>query len=366
MDLRYRPAPGTPVDQLDTPCLIVEMDALENNMRVMSDFFRDRACKLRPHVKNHKTPTMARMQMDLGGTVGGVCSAKVAEAEVMVQGGIDDILITNQVVTRDKIARLCALARRADMKVACDDPRNARALADEARSAGVTLGVLVEVETNLQRCGVQTPEQGVELARLVQSLPGLSFRGIMSHQVIRGSPDRETRFTEGRRLIQKCLDVKDAIEGAGIPVEIVSSGESWSYDVAGDTPGVTEVQGGSYLLYDTNYRYMAEFQHAAKVLSTVISTPRPGVALCDVGLESLGNIKGLSLVEEPPGTVVRSMDSHRAVLETDGSPSLEVGDRVVFLPAQQDSMVSRWDRFVAVRNGAVEDVWDISGRGAHN
>ena len=365
---RYTPSPGTPVEELDTPCLILDMDALESNMRVVADFYKDRTCKMRPHVKNHKSPVLAHMQIRMGGTVGGVCAAKVSEAEVMVQGGIPDVFITNQLVTRDKIARLCALARQADMKVGCDDPANARDLSDGAQTAGVTLGVIIEVETQMHRCGVQTPEQGIELARLISSLPGLNFRGVMSHQTLGADDpkDRETRFTEGRRMIQRCLDVKDAIVAAGIPVEIVSTGESWTYDVAGDIPGVTEVQGGTYQIMETSYRYMSEFQHAGKVLATVISTPRPGVAIGDAGFESLGYIKGAPGVDGMPGVTVKSMDAQSAVLQLDGGVQLEIGDKVTLLPSQQDAMVSRWDQFVAVRNGKVEAVWDIAARGRHN
>ena len=366
MEARYRPSVGTLLKDLDTPCLVLDMDALEANMAVMSEYYHDRPCKLRPHVKNHRSPMLAHMQMRAGGTVGGVCAAKVAEAEVMVEAGIDDLFITNQVVTGDKIARLCSLAQRAEMMVACDDPGNARHLSDAARAAGVTLGAIIEVETGMSRSGVRSPEDGVELARAIQGLPGLRFRGIMSHQVIAGSPDRETRFTEGRRMIEICLAVRDAIQAAGIPVEIVSSGETWTYDVAGEIPGVTEVQGGTYLLMDTSYRYMTEFRHAAKVLSTVISTPRPGVAVGDAGLQAVGDIKGKAMVEGMPGVTVKSLDARRVVLEVAEGTRLNIGDQVTLLPGQQDSMISRWDRYIAVRGGRVEAVWDIPARGCHN
>ena len=366
MDKRYRPAVGTPIAELDTPCLIVDMDALEHNMNIMADYYRDRQCKLRPHVKNHKTPIIAQMQIETGGTVGGVCAAKVAEAEAMVEGGITNVFITNQIVTKDKIARLCSLAKQAEISVACDDPRNAKALSEEATNAGATLGVIIEVETGMGRCGVQSPEQGADLAKTIQPFPGLRFRGVMSHQVIRGTPDRETRLIEGRRMIQSCLDVRDAIEAAGIPVEIVSSGESWTYDVAGDIAGVTEVQGGTYLLMDTAYRYMTEFEHAAKVLGTVISTPRPGVAIGDAGLEVVGNVKGLPTVEGPPGVTVKALDGQHTTMEMEDAGRLNIGDQFTLLPAQQDAMISRWDRYIAVRDGKVEAIWDIPGRGAHN
>ena len=366
MEGRYRPVPGTPIDELDTPCLVLDMDAVEHNMAVMADYYRDRSCKLRPHVKNHKSPILAHMQIRAGGTVGGVCAAKVSEAEVMVQGGIENVFITNQVVTRDKIARLCSLARQTDLTVACDDPRNALDLAEGARSARAMLGIIIEADTGMDRCGVRSPEQGVELARRIKSLPGLRFRGVMSHQVIAGLPDRETRLIEGRRAIQRCLEMRDAIQAAGIPVEIVSSGESWTYDVAGDIPGVTELQGGTYLLMDTAYRYMADFRYAAKVLSTVISTPRPGTAIGDAGLEALGSVKGLPTVEDMAGVSVRSLDAQHAVLELSDGAGLSVGDRTALLPGQQDAMVSRWDRYIAVRGDVVEAVWDIPGRGCHS
>ena len=217
------------MEELDTPCLLVDLEALEHNLEVVADAFRDTACKMRQHIKNIKSPELAHMQIAAGGTVGGVCTAKVSEAEVMVGGGIDDILITSQVVARDKIARICDLSKRADMKVVIDDPRNLREISEVATDHEATVGVLIEVDTSMGRGGVRRIEQGVELAKLAVQLPGVAFRGVMSHQSLTGMPDRETRLIEGRRYVQMCLDVKDAIEAAGIPVEIVSSGESWTY-----------------------------------------------------------------------------------------------------------------------------------------
>ena len=363
----YRPLVGTPVEELDTPCLLLDLDALEHNFQLVADTFSDTVCKMRAHTKNHKSPVLAHMQMRAGGTVGGVCTAKVAEAEVMVQAGITDILIANQVVTRDKIARLCALARQADMKVAVDDPRNLRDLSDVAQANGVTIGVVIEVDTSMHRSGVRRVELGVELARLADQLPGIAFKGVMSHQTLPGMPDKETRLLEGRRYIQMCLDVKDAIEAAGIPVEIVSSGESWTYDVAARMPGVTEVEGGTYALMSTAYSYMDEFEMAAKIMGTVISTPRPGVAIGDVGTHALASPGGvLPGIEGMPGVTVQALHDQHIVLHTDGTTPLSIGDTFLLHSGQQDIMVNRWDRFIAVRKGRVEAVWDITARGCHH
>ena len=363
----YRPQPGTPVSELDTPCLILDMDALDHNMDVMASFYEGRHSKLRGHSKNHKTPAIALRQIRRGGTVGGVCAAKVSEAEVMVHGGVPSVFVTSEVVDPAKIERLCTLAREAEILVACDTEANARDISAAASKLGVNIGIVIEQETGLVRCGVQEVEPGVALARLIDSLPGLSFKGVMSHQMMsEPSSDREDRVTEAHRLIQPVLDLREAVLAAGLPVEIISTGETWSYDVAGEMPEVTEVQGGSYLVMETGYEYMPDFQFAGKVLSTIISAPKAGVAVGDAGARAVGGLKGLPRVEGRPGVEAVKMDTDRTVFQVAEGVTLEVGDQVTLIPGQQDAMVSRWDRFVGIRNGVVESVWDIQARGCHN
>ena len=363
----YRPSIGTPIEELDTPCLLVDLDALEHNFQVVADTYRDTTCKMRPHAKNIKSPLIEHIQIRTGGTLGGICTAKVAEAEVMVEGGIDDIFIPNQIVTRDKIARLCSLAKRANMKVAVDNPHNVRDISDIAQSYGVTIGVLIEVDTQMGRAGIRNNQQGVELAKLASELPGVAFKGVMSHQTLPGKPDRETRFIGGRRYIQMCLDAKEAIEAAGIPVEIVSTGETFSYDVASTIPGVTEVEGGTYALMSHPFDYMTDFQIAAKILGTVISTPRPGIAVGDVGMRALAYSGGLlPEVDDMPGVTVEALHEEHIVFRTEEDVRLEVGGKFLLISGQQDMLSNRWDQYVAVRNGIVEEVWDISARGCYH
>lgn len=365
----YRPSIGTHIEDLDTPCLLVDLDAFEHNLELVAETFRDTECKMRQHSKNIKSPALAHMQIRAGGTVGGVCTAKVSEAEVMVNGGIDDILITSQVTGRDKIARICDLSKQADVKVAVDNAGNLRDISMVAQGHDATVGVVIEVNTSMGRAGIRRVEQGVELASLAAGLPGIAFKGVMSHQTLQDipEPDRETRVIEGRRYIQMCLDVKDAIEAAGIPVEIVSSGESWTYDVAPDMPGVTEVEGGTYALMSRPYKYLEEFEIAAKVLATVISTPRPGVAIGDVGSHALGLSRGLlPSLDGVPRVGVDSLQEEHIVLRSEGDMPLKVGEQFLLESGQQDIMVNRWDRFIAVRGGVVETVWDIPARGCHH
>ena len=362
----YRPQPGTPMADLDTPCLVIDMDALDHNMDVIANCYDGRSTKLRGHAKNHKTPAIAHRQIRRGGTVGGVCAAKVSEAEVMVHGGISSVLITSEIVEPMKIDRLCALANQAEIMVACDQAANARDLSNAAQARGVEVGVVIELETGLRRCGVREIDAGVALAKEIDSLPGLRFRGVMSHQTIPDMPDREDRAVEANRTIKGVIDLKEAIERAGISMDIVSTGETWSYDVAADIPGVTEIQGGGYLMLETHYGYMTEFHYAGMILCTIISTPRSGVAIGDAGVRSVSTMSGLPTVSDRAGVTVESMDSDHAVFKIEPGVSLNVGDQVLLIPAQQDAMVSRWDRFIGLRNGKVEVVWDIQARGCHN
>ena len=364
----YRPLPGTPIQELDTPCLLVDLDALEHNYGVIAEAYREASCKMRQHIKDVKSPMLAQMQIRAGGTMGGVCAAKVSEAEVMVESGIYDVMLTSQVATWDKMARLCSVAKRADVKVAIDDGDNLRQWSEVAVEHGVTVGVVIEVDTSMGRGGVRRAEQGVELARLATELTGIAFKGVMSHQGLPGqTPDRETRWIEGRRYIQMCLDVRDAIEAAGIPVEIVSTGESWTYDVAAAIPSVTEVQGGTYALMSNHYTYMDEFEVAAKVLGTVVSTPRPKVAVGDVGIRAIGLFLGvMPSLEGLPGIAVEALQEEHILLRSEGPMSLALGDKFILHTGHQDTVVNRWDQFIAVRDGRVEAVWDVGARGCHH
>ncbi len=363
----YRPSIGTGISELETPCLIVDIDLLERNYQIIADTYRDTECKMRAHIKNLKSPPLAHMQIRAGGTVGGVCAAKVSEAEAMVDGGIDDILIPNQVVTPDKIARLCSLARQAKMMVAADNTDNLQAISDVAAEMGVSVGVVIEVDTQMERAGIRATEQGVVLAKFADSLPGVDFKGVMSHQTLPGQPDRETRFIEGPRFIQKTLDVKDAIEAEGIAVEVVSAGESWTYDICPTIPGVTEVEGGTYALMSHAYAYMEDFEFAGKILGTVTSTPRPGVAIGDTGSRCLASPSGvLPEMYGVDGVRVESLGANHIVLKSDGQMPLSLGDKFELISGQQDIMVNRWDQFIGIRDGKVEAVWDITARGCHN
>lgn len=359
------PLPGTRVASLETPVLVVDMDALEHNIRTAAARFEGSGVRLRPHVKNHKAAAIAHLQL-AAGTVGGVCAAKVSEAEAMVDAGVRQVLVANQVVTPAKIWRLAALALRADVLVAVDDAEHVRRIAEGAQAIGATIGAVIEVNTSMRRAGIRHVEQAPALAHTIAGTPGLRFRGIMSHQTIDGFPDRETRYLKAREYFGRVLAVKRAIEDAGLPVEIVSTGETWSYDVAADTPGITEVECGTYVFMEVPYTFMREFRIAARVLGSVISTPSASIAIGDVPMDAIGAPNGVPTVEDIQGVRVRAVTLEHTVLESDGPMPLCAGDRFALLTHQQDVTMNRWDRYVVARAGTVVDVWEVTARGCAN
>ncbi len=361
--MKTKPQIGTHINDLDTPCLIIDLDKLESNMDYVSDFYSNRSSKMRPHAKNHKTPAIAHMQINNGGTVGGVCASKVSEAEVMVNNGIKSVLITSEIVDPLKISRMVALARRAEINVAIDSIENAKTIDSIANTFGAKIGLIIEIETGMGRCGVQDADEALNLADSIKGLHNVSLTGLMSHQTISGEPDLETRHTEAKKVIEKVITAKKHLESLGYVLPIISTGETWSYDVAADIEGVTEIQGGSYLLMETDYAYMTEFQQVCKILGTVISKPTIASAIINIGLKHISSLRGVPVIEDNDDIHVINMTTSNSTVSIGNQTTLEIGDQLYFIPSQQDAMVSRWNEFICVRGDFVENVWDIQARG---
>ena len=366
---------GTPIEELETPALLIDLAALEHNVGVIATHYAGKRIRLRPHGKNHKSPQVLAMQIAAGGTVGGVCAAKVSEAEVFAEApACGNVLIANQIVAADKIRRLACLAKRIETMVAVDSPRQVELLSIGAKEAEAELGVVVEIDTMMRRGGVRSIADAVALARSVEAAPNLRFEGVMSHQVptIR-SPNRQQRFAEGRRMMAKVIEAKRAMEAAGMAVAVVSTGESWTYDVAATLPEVGEIEGGTYVVMEVPYAYMAEFRFAARVMGRVVERPNAYTAIGDVPIDAIGAPNGLPTLEGAghslDGIEVTRLDHHGVELacRADGDPSaempLQVGDRFYLLTHQQDVTMNRWDAYLGIRNGHVETVIEAPARG---
>jgi D-serine deaminase-like pyridoxal phosphate-dependent protein len=356
---------GAPKLALDTPALCLDIESAEANVERMAGYFRDGSVRLRPHTKTHKSPILAQMQLAAGAI--GVTCAKLGEAEVMAAAGIKDILIANQIVGAAKIARLVNLAAYTDVMVCVDDAGNAAQLDAAARAKGVRLRVLIELNIGMNRCGVLPGQPALELAQVIAALPGLRLEGLMGYE---GHTVFETDLEERRRATEASLErlvgTAELLRARGIPAPIVSSGGTGTYFITGRYPGVTEVEAGSYITMDAQYRDEVgiDFRYALTVLSTVTSVPASGdYAIIDAGLKTITRDFGLPLVISPPGWALTGLSEEHGHLERRGGEPLRVGDKVELVPNHGCTTINLHDEYHVVRRDVLEAVWPISARG---
>ena len=358
------PEPGTLKSDLPTPALIIDLANVEDNLSLMARFFEGKPAKLRPHFKTHKCPILAHKQIQAG-AIGMTC-AKLGEAEVLVDAGIGDILIANQIVDPVKISRIAELARQNRLMVAIDQTDNLRQISEAAIRAGSRVNVVVEVDVGLHRCGVQPGHAALDLARRGAQSGGIHFAGLLGyegHAVL--VTDVEQRARLAREAMQALVDTAELIRQAGLPVEIVSAGGTGTYDITGTFPGVTEVEAGSYLFMDTKYRRLGlPFRNALSLLATVISTPAPNRAIIDAGLKVLTTENGLPQVASLPGATLASLSEEHGRLELDPEKAaLRVGDRVELIPSHVCTTVNLHDRYYVLQEGKLAAIWPITARG---
>ena len=357
--------PGTPKEELDTPVFLVDTEIMESNIDKMAAYFRDKPAGLRPHMKHHKCPTIALKQIAAGAV--GVCCQKLGEAEAMADGGVKDILITYEVLGRAKIARLIALAQCTNLLVTVDDAANVADLSEAAVAAGTTLGVLVDVNCGQNRCGVDPGEPAIQLARAVSNAPSLELRGICGYEGhLQAVADREDRTLRAHQAMEQVIGTADSIRREGMSCDIVSSGGTGTYNITGDYPGITEVQAGSYVFMDAAYRrVMDDFQVAGTILTTVVSRASPDRAVLDCGMKGLSTDQWPPEIVGMPGVQVRSVsDEHLSVNLTDeDSRQLRPGDKVELVPGHNDTTVHLHSHLFALRQGRLEEVWEVGGRG---
>lgn len=356
----YASAIGRHRHEVVTPALILDLPVARRNISKMADRLTTMPAKIRPHIKVHKSPDLARMQVDAGAI--GVSTATVWEAIVMVHQGIDGVFVVNTIAGREKIAALAAIARAAGVMVAVDDVENAGEIAAAARSAGSKVGVLIEVDTGMDRAGVDTPEQAVALAHKLATMDGLRFLGVTGYEGHCSlTPERELRATRQRAAMSLLAEAADQISAQGIPCPIVSAGGTATWDWTAADPHVTEIQAGSYAVMDNFHAPMAgDFERALTVVTTVISRP-PDRVIVDAGNKSLG-FPALSTIvgHDLPGL---RFDEEHGIFTASSSYPLHVGDVVELVPGYAPGTVNWYDAFHVVEDDHVVDIWPVIPRG---
>jgi D-serine deaminase-like pyridoxal phosphate-dependent protein len=357
---------GMPKEEIDTPALVIDLDAFEANIAKMAQFFENRRTNLRPHFKTHKSPIIARKQLEAGAV--GITCAKVGEAECLIDGGVTaNILIANQIVTKEKIAKLMGLARHADITVCVDNQENIQDLSEAAQLFGTEVGVLVEVNVGMDRCGVDSPEEAWALARAVAAAKGLRFRGLQGYEghLVLSQPDFNARREATYRDLEVLLRSRELIEKNGIPVELVDSAGTGTYSITGDIPWVDEIQAGSYVFMDANYlRITPEFLPALTLLTTIISRPKKDLAVTDMGMKAASIDQVMPTPMRREGVTVKKFSEEHSSLELSGdAQDLKMGEKIELIPGHGCTTINLHDRYYGIRNGKVEVIWDIPGRG---
>jgi D-serine deaminase-like pyridoxal phosphate-dependent protein len=358
--------PGMSVDEVDTPALLIELDAFEANLDRMQAALAGTGVRLRAHAKTHKSPVIAHLQMRRGAV--GQCVQKVGEAEVLAWGGVADILVTNQVVGAAKLARLAALARIARVAVCADDPRQVEAVAQAAEQAGVRLDVLVEIDVGMGRCGVAAGPEAVALAARIAASPHLRFGGLQAYH---GSAQHMRSLEARRAAVDAAADLTrrtvEQLRRQGLEPEIVGGAGTGAFELEAASGVYNEVQCGSYCFMDADYARNADgpaFAQSLFVLTTVMSVAQPGVAAVDAGHKAVAVDSGLPLVWNRPGvTYAGASDEHGKLLCDEGSRP-ELGEKLWLVPGHCDPTVDRYDWYVGVRGGRVECLWPVAARGA--
>ena len=350
-----------------TPALVIDRAVLLANLRYMQSRLPGLHARLRGHVKNHKSPHIARLQLENGAF--GICAATVWEAVVMVRAGADDVLIANQLIDPHKRRAAALLARGATVRVNVDDVGDAEALSAAAVAAGSTIGVLVEIDTGMHRSGVDTPAEAVSVAMRVAELPGLRMDGLSGYEGHCSlEMDEETRHEKQAAAMDYFVSVADAVEAAGIPCPILSAAGTATAFWTGANPRITELQLGSYAAMD-DYHYLMEprFKKATSAVVTVISRGKDRVVLNlgkkTFGAADVGNIPAYPRIVGYEDLTPYRFDEEHATYEADSSCPLRVGDVVDFHLGYTPFAVNYFDAYHVVEDGTVVDIWPIMPRG---
>jgi len=357
---------GQGIDQLDTPVLLVDLDVLEQNIERMSSVIVGEAgVRWRPHTKGMKTPALAHMALRAGAS--GITCAKLGEAEVMAAAGVHEILIANQVVGQQKVTRLANLRRQANVIVAVDSVENVEELDRAGIAKGVKLGVVIEVDTGMKRAGVLPGENALALAREIDGRQGLCFEGLMTWESTAlkiQNPEEKKRVVE--MALEALVGTAQLCRDAGIEVNIISCGGTGTYWLSAFAPGITEIQAGGGILGDVNYRknFGVDIPNSLTVLSTVTSRPTPNRILFDAGKKSMsGMLADCEMVGMPDVERIWLSAEHGAIEMLEPCAEPRIGDRIELIPGYGDLTVALHDELYGIRDGVVEAVFPLLGRG---
>ena len=363
---------GMTLEEIDTPALLVDLDAFERNLQLMAANVESCGVRLRPHAKTHKCAVIARQQMALGAV--GVCCQKVSEAEALVHAGVPDVLVSNEIVGRRKLERLAALAKLAQVAVCVDNAVNVSEVDAAAAKFGTVIDVLVEVNVGANRCGVAPGDAALDLAKRVDAAGHLRFAGLQAYQ---GRAQHMRDFEQRRAAIEAaCASVRqtvDSLRHNDLQCEVVAGAGTGTWALEAESGLYNELQAGSYVFMDADYARnknadggrFDEFEHSLFVYATVMSMPEPTRAVVDAGLKSMAFDSGMpEVVGSETIRYAGPSDEHGNLDLSQSNNRPALGDKLRLIPGHCDPTVNLYDWYVCARGDRVEALWPIVARGA--
>jgi 3-hydroxy-D-aspartate aldolase len=363
--------PGMDESDIQTPCLVVDLDALERNITTMGQYAKDMGVRHRVHGKMHKSVDIALLQEKLGDSCG-VCCQKVSEAEVFARGGIKDVLVSNQVRDPAKIDRLARLPKLGTRTLCCvDDIENVAELAAAVNKHDTQIECLVEIDCGAGRCGVSEGQPVVDIAKAIAATPGLTFAGIQAYQGamqhLESYQERKEKVDIAIAMVARTIEM---LKAEGLECDIVGGGGTGSYYFEGNSGVFNELQCGSYAFMDADYQTIhdeggeriSEFENALFILTSVMSHTKTDKAICDAGLKAQSVDSGLPYIfGRDDVEYIKCSDEHGVIADPTGA--LTINQKLKLVPGHCDPTCNVHDYYVGVRNGKVETLWPVSARG---
>ncbi|KAF2100255.1 hypothetical protein NA57DRAFT_54349 [Rhizodiscina lignyota] len=362
----YNPKPGDSIDSLDTPSMIVDLDVMEENIGKLMKVLQPTGVDIRPHLKTTKSPILAKKLIEAGAKGG--CVAKISEAEVMVANGVEDVFITCEIVGKPKVNRLVELFRNHPrIRVVVDSKEGSSAINDALATAGFErpLQVLIDLNVGHNRTGIAPGEPILALAKHISSLKHLDLIGIHGYeghlQHLHSHDEREKNCRAAMAILSGAADL---LRKNGFNIRTVTTGGTGTAEFCATSPGITEVQPGSFIFMDTDYRNAVGpyFSNSLTILSTVISKPEPDRVVIDAGLKSLTTDSGFAEPKNQGVTYTPNGDEHGSLTWEQG-PGFSVGDRIEMIPSHIDPTINLHDFYYAHRKGIIEEIWPVAARG---
>ena len=363
----YSPKVGDRLEDLDTPSMIVDLDLMDSNIKKLFQSLGSAGIDIRPHLKTTKSAALAR-KLVAAGAKGG-CVAKLSEAEVIAGAGFEDLLITCEIIGPIKVQRLVNLYRKyPGIRIVIDSEIGATAINDALARSNIEqpISVLIDVDVGLHRTGIQPGKPAIDLARHILNLKHLRLIGVQGYeghlQHMHDREDRKKQCLESMKLLTKTAD---ELREAGADIQVATGGGTGTAEFCALVPGVTELQPGSFIFMDTDYRNAVGtfYSNSLSILSTVISKQGERSVTIDSGLKSLTTDSGMSECRDARYSYGVLGDEHGSLSWEEGTPTLTIGDRVEMLPSHIDPTINLHEVYYAHRKGVIEEIWAVDSRG---